>query len=290
MFYIESPVSHAQPQQLPRHRAEVPARRARVPCPARKSLVPPRRADIRREHEGFSLIDALIVRLRQQRFKHRRALGAFPKAQRRNGEPYCPMGVLPAVFAEALAVAGDIAGAALTVGVRRIEQLYEPVLSVPEPEQRRIHCRSGARLCPEARQHRPALCHGVDALPAAERFPIGIERAQVPFPVEGRVRRAPGLGGILPVPLPAFAADPLQQLRKARGAVGKEPAQPHALPADSVERVVPVAAAGVRQPALSEAAVYAAFKRCAGVFEHRRALRGLFRALIAVVLLVPQRR
>ena len=49
----------------------------------------------------------------------------------------------------------------------------------------------------------------------------------------------------------AIGAEPLQQLRKARGAVGKEPAQPHALPAapaNAVHAVVPVPAAHKRQP------------------------------------------
>ena len=72
--------------------------------------------------------------------------------------------------------------------------------------------------------------------------------------------------------------------------MGKEPAQPHALPADSVKRVVPVTAAGVWQPVPSETAVYTAFERRAGVLKHRRALCGLFRALITVALLVLQRR
>ena len=76
-----------------------------------------------------------------------------------------------------------------------------------------------------------------------------------------------------------------EQLCKASGAAGEEPAQPHALALDIVKAVVPVAAAHVGQAVASEAPGNAHIHGGPGVLKNRCTVGRNMGCFVAVIFL-----
>ena len=146
---IEPAVFQAKAKQPFAGCAEIPARGAGVPGPARRTLAALRRADIRRENEGLRLIAIRVARLGQEQAQELPPLALPPTLEAGQGQPDGGVGVLSAVFAEALTVAAEIAGAVLG-RIGRIKELYQPVLAVDEAGER------AAQLCERESMRSPS--------------------------------------------------------------------------------------------------------------------------------------
>ena len=286
---VQLPVPQLQPQQLPGHHPEIPQRRPGVPAPAGLSLTAGCGIHVGGQHEGLRGVAARRMILRQQGLQNLVALLHPAPAQSRHGQPHCPMGVLPAVFPKALAVAHDIAGASLPVGVGRVQQFHQLLLPVHQPVQGLIQ----SLLRPEGRGEGthgpPALGDGIQPVPAAQGLPVGKVAPDIPVAAPGLVRRPAHLPGPTAIAFRPLLAQLFQQLGKAQGAVAEKPAQPYALSLHVAEGVVPVPAEHPGQAVLTEAPADAAFQRRPCVLQHGCCHRGDLRRLIAVLLMTSQR-
>ena len=142
--------------------------------------------------------------------------------------------------------------------------------------------------CPGA-EGRPALGERVDALSAAERAAVVPVGPEIKASVEAGIGGAAQLLGQGAVVAGSPVVQLFQQLGKTQRAAGDEPAQPHALAADAIKPVVPVAAAHERKPVGAEAALLRHGQGPYRVLKHRGAILALPRRLVAVALVIAQR-
>ena len=203
------------------------------------------------------------------------------------------MGILSAVFAEARAVARDIARTLSAIAEGRVEELHKAGLPVEQALQRGIQGLLhplGRGLCAHGG---PALGQGVyPAAPALRgaQGRAGVEpAAQIPGPVPGPVRRADyprGRGQQSRCAVPVALA--VQHGCKAPRRMREEPGQPHALaPAlypDRVHAVVPVPRQHERKAVLAHAAADDQPQRQRRVLQHRRLRPVVPRGLVAARL------
>ena len=204
-------------------------------------------------------------------------------------EPQCRMGVLPAVFPEAGAIAAYIAGVAPVAEKRGIEELNNAVFAVKQQPERGIERGIGLRVRGLRAEAGPALRDGVYAaalvLPCAEFLAVGPVAAQIPLPVPRPVGRPAYIGGKGAVFVRIGASQLDEQIGKALDTAGEKPAEPHAFAEDVAHAVVPVAAAEAQKSVTARAAHHAAVNCALRVHQHAlRAIRTQ-RCFIAILFI-----
>ena len=261
-----------------------PTGRAGVPRPAAPARVRRRAIHIARHHIGFHDIAARAFARLRVRIGHQRVEGApgvLHLAQFRQGDPRpaSRVRVLPAVFAHAGHVTGDIANGIRLAVERRREQAQNARVPVDQPLLHGLHGALAA-LALQPGEHRPTLRQRVDPLAAAHGVARVVVRAQIPAAIPGALfEHAVELFGKREQL--AFA----REAAKAARHHGKELREPHAFAAaaraDPVHAVVPIAAAHQNQ------AVFARQARAANgaqaVFLQRFFLFGNLRLAIPIL-------
>ena len=198
------------------------------------------------------------------------------------------MGILSAVFAEALAVAVDVAGVLGAVAEWRVEELHDPAFGIGEARYGALE-RGDAAVAVAAGEHGPGLGYGVDAaalaLARAERTPVREVAAAVPLAVPGALD---GLDAAARSARERGGRGRVEIAHEALGGVGEELREPHALAAHGVKAVAPVAAAHEQQPVGTKAAAQHALERRGRVREHAQLLRSRGGCLVARLLVLRE--